>query len=59
MQKAEQLAQRKAKRAAEAAAKAQDQMIDVAEASTTVEPEVNDDAATSEEPFESHEWLVE
>ena len=59
MQKAEQLAQSQAKRAAEAVAKAQDQMIDVAEASNTVEPEVNDDAATSEEPFESHEWLVE
>ena len=59
VQKAEQLAQRKAKKAAELTAKEQDQTMDVLETSKTVEPEISDEAVTSEEPFESHEWLVE
>ena len=59
VQKAEQLAQRKAKKAAELTAKEQDQTMDVLETSKTVEPDISDEAVTSEEPFESHEWLVE
>ena len=57
--KAEQLAQRKAKKAAELTAKEQDHTMDDLETSKTVEPEISDEAVTSEEPFESHEWLVE
>ncbi len=58
-QKAEETAARKAQKAAVEVESVQNEPTAELAPSKTVEAEINENDATSEEPFEAHEWLVE
>ena len=58
-QKAEETAARKAKKAAEEAVSVQSKTVAEFTPAKTVEAEIREEDATSEEPFEAHEGLVE
>jgi hypothetical protein len=58
-QKAEEAAARKAQKAAQDVDPMQNEVPAALAPSKTVEAEISEEDAESEEPFETHEWLVE
>jgi len=58
-QKAEETAARKAQKAAQGVEPVEGEVVAALGPSKTVEAETSEEAATLEEPFEAHEWLVE
>ena len=58
-QKAEETAARKAQKAAQEVEPVEGEVVTALGPSKTVEAETSEEAATLEEPFEAHEWLVE